>query len=318
MAATTHPTTTVLRVIGSVLAVLALGVVAWVWVTAWDAVEHAHPAYPVLLGLTTIGAVVALLLALRPRRRHGAWRTVGRIALIVLAAGWIALIAWLRPYPAIEPALTAMHSTSTVTVTETSTEIVLAPTGTPDSTAVFFQPGALVDARAYAAVLRPQAEQGTVVVIAKQPLGIAFLSLNAFDAARAQFPEVKGWVLGGHSLGGTVAAMQAEAGQHDAHSPAVGLFLYASYPSTDMSTTLRIPVASISGSRDGLATPAKIDASRANLPADSQFTVIEGADHAQFGAYGPQTGDNPATISADDARTQIADATTTFLRSLPR
>jgi hypothetical protein len=307
-----------LRWVGLGEAVIALGVVVWVLATEWGGVTHAHPAYPILLGLTLAVSVgVIVLLAVRPGKPGGRGRLVRRIVVLILAAGWIALIFWLRPHTAVEPALAAMESTTEVTVTETATEIVLEPTGDTRGIGVFFQPGALVDARAYAAVLLPQAEAGHVVVIPKQPLNIAFLALGAFDAARQQHPEVTGWAIGGHSLGGTVAAMQGDSGQHDDEAPAVGLFFYASYPANDLSTALGIPVVSISGSRDGLATPAKIDTSRANLPAETHFTVVEGGNHAQFGAYGPQSGDNPATISDDEARDQIAAATSRFLESLP-
>ena len=75
-------------------------------------------------------------------------------------------------------------------------------------------------------------------------------------------------------------------------------------------------VLSISGSNDGLSTPAKIDASRADLPDTSTFTVIDGAVHAQFGSYGVQPGDGTPTISNDDARTQISAASVAYLDSL--
>ena len=71
-----------------------------------------------------------------------------------------------------------------------------------------------------------------------------------------------------------------------------------------------------SASDDGLATPADIDASKANLPPNAEFLVIDGAVHAYFGDYGPQPGDGTPTISHDDARTQIVDATQAFLAEL--
>ena len=72
------------------------------------------------------------------------------------------------------------------------------------------------------------------MVIAKQPLGIAFLALPAFGAARSGHPEVTRWVVGGHSLGGTVAVIQADDSDADPTAPAVGLLLYASYPAGDV------------------------------------------------------------------------------------
>ena len=73
---------------------------------------------------------------------------------------------------------------------------------------------------------------------------------------------------------------------------------------------------SVSGSRDGLATPAKIAASRADLPADAGFTVVDGASHAQFGSYGAQPGDGIPTISDEQARTLISEATLRFVAGL--
>ncbi|MBB2974973.1 hypothetical protein FHX49_000514 [Microbacterium endophyticum] len=308
----------------AIVAAAGIVVVLWASITEWGGVVHGNPAYALLLGLTLLACAAVLLFAFLPRKNHeptggrwrSGWRRVVRIILVVLATGFIALIAWLRPHTAEEPALAAMKSDAAVTITESPTEIVMTPTGDQSTTGVFFQPGALVDARAYAAVLRPLAEAGHTVVIPKQPLGIAFLALGAFDEARPQHPDVTGWVVGGHSLGGTVAAIQAEGAEIDTTAPATGLLFFASYPATDMSTSLTIPVESISGTQDGLATPENIDASRTDLPADTAFTIIDGASHAQFGSYGPQPGDNTPEISNDDARTQISEASLAFVDSV--
>ncbi|MFE7404674.1 alpha/beta hydrolase [Isoptericola sp. NPDC057559] len=308
-----------LRIATLVVAAAAVAVVAWACATSWGAVVHGHPAYAVLLALTLALALVAGVRALRRRPARRGWRRAGRVVLLVAGAVGVALVAWLRPFGAVEPALAAMRSDGAVTVTESATRYELAPAGGGDGTAVFFQPGARVDARAYAAVLRPLAESGHTVVVAKQPLGIAFLAVGAFDGARAALPDEERWVVGGHSLGGTVAAMEADAGDpgaDDGEAPAVGLLLFASYPAGDVRGTLTAAVESVSGSRDGLATPAKIDASRADLPADSTFTVVEGAVHAQFGDYGPQPGDGTPTISHDDARARISAAAVAFVDRL--
>jgi dienelactone hydrolase len=274
----------------------------------------------VLLGLTVL---VCVLVLWRSRRRRPA--RVGRlrlrlldIVLVVAGIGWVAAMAWLRPFAAVEPAPAAMTSDDDVVVTESATRVELAPTGDADGTAVFFRPGAKVEARAYAAVLRPLAEAGHTVVIAKQPLDIAFLDAGAFDDARARFPTADRWVVGGHSLGGVVASTEADDADSDGAAPAVGLLLYASYPSGDVSASLTAAVESVSGSQDGLSTPAKIAASRANLPARSTFTAVDGAVHAFFGDYGPQPGDGIPEISHDEARARISEASVRFVDSLSR
>ncbi|PFG42016.1 alpha/beta hydrolase family protein [Isoptericola jiangsuensis] len=299
----------------TVRAVAAAGlvVVAWVLLTGWGAVVHGHPLYAVLLALTVVGCGVALWRAARPRTPRAGWRRVLGVVGLVAAVAWVALVAWLRPFTAEQPALDAMTSDDAVTVTESATRIELEPAGGGDATALLFQPGAKVEARAYAAVLRPVAEAGHTVVVVKQPLGIGFLSTGALDAARAARPDVERWVVGGHSLGGVVAATEVDAADSDAVAPAAGLLLYASYPAGDVSGTLTAPVASVSGSQDGLSTPAKVEASRADLPPDATFTVVDGAVHAFFGDYGPQPGDGSPTIPHDDARAQISAATVAFV-----
>lgn len=309
-----------------VVAAAALVVVAWACVTAWGAVWHGHPAYAVLLAVTAAGAGLVLGRGARRRsarrRGHPVLGVLGALAGIV----WVAATAWLRPFPAVEPALGALASDADLTVTESATRLVLAPGGEVDGTALFFQPGAKVDARAYAAVLRPLAEAGHPVVVAKQPLGVAFLATGSFDDARAAYPAVDQWVLGGHSLGGVVATTQADAAdpgsgtgaatdEPDA-APAVGLLLYASYPATDVSTSLTTAVASVSGSEDGLTTPDDVEASRADLPAGTTFTVVDGAVHSFFADYGTQPGDGTPALPRDEARAEISGATVTFVDGL--
>jgi len=293
-----------------VRATAAAGVIVVVWacVTGWGAIVHGHPLYGVLLAATLLGSVVVGWRTFRPRRTRS--RRAAGVALLVLSLGWIALMAWLRPFPAVEPALSALRSDASVTVSESPTRIVLTPTGSPGDTRVFFQPGARVDARAYAAILRPLAESGHAVVIVKQPLGIAFLAMTDLEASAIDGERPTRWVVGGHSLGGTVAA------DDDPTAPVVGLLLLASYPTGDISTSLRASVLSISGGRDGLATPDDIAASTANLPASATFLVIDGAVHTFFGDYGTQPGDGTPSISHDEARAEISRAAVDFVNEL--
>lgn len=305
-----------MRVVRRLLALAGIGVVAWACATSWGAVVHGHPLYAVLLAITLVVSIVVIVLSFRPRDPLRGWRLVGAIVLAVLALAWLGAMGWLRPFTAVEPALTAMDSTATVVVTESPTQIVMEPGLDPRTTGVLFQPGARVDARAYAAILRPLADAGFTVVIPKQPLGIGFLAMGAFESARDAYPDIERWIVAGHSLGGTVAAMDAEEHDGDDVAPVAGLLLYASYPASDMSTTLTSDAMSISGSEDGLATPADIQASMATLPQDSGFIEIDGAVHAFFGDYGPQPGDGTPTITQDDARSQIGRISVEFVDSL--
>ncbi|PPF81897.1 alpha/beta hydrolase [Subtercola sp. Z020] len=309
--------------------VATLGALACVWaaVATGAMLVHGHPAYPVLLVGSFVTCVVVATRAWLTRTVRRRRFKVGRGALLVVGVALLAGVVWLVPSSAVEPALSAMVPDARVSVSETPTEIVLAPVGDPQATGVFFQPGARVDARAYAAVLRPLAEAGYLVVIPKQPLGIAFLATGAFAGERASFPGVTQWIVGGHSLGGTVAALDARSYAvpvaestsgpvgTGGGEPVVGLLLYASYPANDISS-IDAPVLSVSGSLDGLATPDAIRASRADLPAGTTFDEIPGGVHAFFGDYGSQAGDGEPTIAHDDARAEISAATLTFVQSV--
>lgn len=303
--------------IARILAVCGLVIVAWALITQLPGVVHGNPAYAVMLGLTVVGCLGALWLHRRRRPAPHGWRRAGSIALCAGAVGWLVATWYFRPFSAQEPALAAMQSDDDVRVTESASRVVMEPAdGSVADVGVFYQPGAKVEARAYAAVLRPLAESGYRVVIIKQPLGIAFLSLGAFTATQSEYPQTQAWVLGGHSLGGTVAAIQADDHDKDASGPAKGLLLHASYPAGDISGSLSADVLSVSGTNDGLATPADIQASVPNLPEGSTFDAIEGAIHSYFGDYGPQPGDGQPTISHDEARTLISNATVAFVSEL--
>ena len=306
-------------------AVILLTVVL-VLATRWGAVTASQPAYLATLLLAGAVSVVGIAWSLvdvgrarardearpRPRPRVVAVRVLGIAGTVLL----VAALVWLRPLPATAVAEAAMSGTPAVRVVDATSRIDLVPTGHAAATGLVFFPGALVDPRAYVPLLTSLAAHGFPVVVVKPPYGIAFLAAGAPSGIIADDPSVTRWVIGGHSLGGTVAAIEADSHDDDAVAPAVGLLLYASYPATDMSSSLRASVLSVSGTLDGLATPAKIDASRPTLPQSSVFVAIEGAVHAYFGDYGEQPGDGTPTISHDDARRQISAKTLTYVDGL--
>ncbi len=233
---------------------------------------------------------------------------LGLVTVLVLGFMiWVSTPA--KPMP---EALTALQPDSAVMV-ETGKWLVFTPLASQTTTGFIIYPGGRVDYRAYAPAANNIAAQGYLVVIVHVPLNLAVFNPAAASQVIAAYPEIQHWVVGGHSLGGSMAANFAHA-----HPGAVqGLVLWASYPagSDDLSSS-GIKVLSISGTLDGLSTPAKIEASRSLLPADTIFVSIEGGNHAQFGWYGPQAGDNPAAISRDDQQAQIIQATMALLAAI--
>ena len=144
-------------------------------------------------------------------------------------------------------------------------------------------------------------------------LRLAFFDIDAAVPVQVAFPDVPRWAVGGHSLGGVAAAWYAR----DQTDRIAGLVLWAAY--TDDGHTLApstLPVLSVSGTRDGNVTPARIAASRLTLPSSTRFVAIEGANHAQFGAYRYQMNDADAAIGREEQHRQIAAATVAFLDTL--
>lgn len=236
----------------------------------------------------------------------------GLASLILLAAG--AMLFWLmtaaQPMP---EALAALDSGPAVVV-EQEPWLVFRPAAGEPQTGLIFYPGGRVDYRAYSPYAREVAEQGFLVIIPRMPFNLAVFDPAEAGQVMKAFPEIERWVVGGHSLGGAMAANFARTNPDRVH----GLLLVASYPAeSDSLAGSDLPVLSVSGSEDGLADQETVEASRALLPANAVFQVIEGGNHAQFGWYGDQAGDNPAQISRETQMDQAVSATVGFLESLP-
>jgi pimeloyl-ACP methyl ester carboxylesterase len=179
------------------------------------------------------------------------------------------------------------------------------------STGFIFYPGSRVDHRSYAPLLREIAARGYFVVLAPMPLSLALFHVDAADQVLAKYPEIEHWAIGGHSLGGVAAAEYASN-----HPVIEGLVLWAAYPTNDSLREKNLEVLSLYGSNDGLLPPARIEASHALLPADTLFIEIEGGNHSQFGSYGSQPIDGPASIPPEEQWAQVIEATVVFLESL--
>ena len=134
------------------------------------------------------------------------------------------------------------------------------------------------------------ARDGVDCFLVRMPLNLAFFKMNAAGAIRAAYAYDR-WYLGGHSLGGAMAAVYA-AGHGDDLDGLVLLAAYATKPLPE-----HLAVLELHGSADGVLNREKLAAGRQYLPASAACEELPGGNHAQFGAYGPQKGDGAAAVT---------------------
>ena len=138
------------------------------------------------------------------------------------------------------------------------------------------------------------------------PQNLALFGINKGVDAVKYFPEVEDWYIGGHSLGGSMAAYCAS-GNEDIFK---GVVLLGAYSTTDISDK---EVLCVYGSEDSVMKLKKYNKNKDNLPNDFTEFVILGGNHAYFGMYGEQKKDGTATITNAEQINQTADAITKFI-----
>ena len=241
------------------------------------------------------------------------------IAASLLGIGAIAAAFYFKPLPAMEDK-SLLRSDAVVRVAAESLGLFFAPAELPQgaaakSTGLLVYAGERVPPEAYAYLARACAAAGYTAVLASMPLNFPLLAPSRAAAVAAAYPAVARWVIAGHSQGGAAAASFVAANGASKDPVAVaGLILYASCPErgVDLSTKA-LPVVTVGATLDALCPPAKIAAARDRLPTGSRYVEIAGGNHAQFGEYGPQSGDGLAEIPGPAQRRAAVDAALALL-----
>ncbi|CAM2800253.1 alpha/beta fold hydrolase [Slackia exigua] len=247
-------------------------------------------------------------------------RLASRIALGIAAALAVAVVAFLvwasQAYHA-DGVFDQVESVSQgasvqdgprIAVSQDDRTIAVAADGA--TTGIILYPGAKVDADAYTPLAYDIAARGYCCVIAKMPLDLAMFDIDAASDIAAAHPEIDSWWIGGHSLGGAMAAQYASSHPEDLR----GVVLLASYSATDISDT-DLSALTIYGTQDGVLDRDRLEKNAANLPTDSQTAIIDGGNHAGFGSYGVQSGDGDASIAPEDQQQRTADAIADFIET---
>ena len=198
-------------------------------------------------------------------------------------------------YPADEIALEVLAQDSTIEVQDDLT--ILSPSY-PTDTAVIFYPGAKVEAEAYLPLLEQIRQTGVTCILVHMPFRMAIFDANAAEAVMEQFPDIQHWYMAGHSMGGAMASQFAASHPDEVDGLILlGAYIYGDYPPEKTLT--------VYGSLNQ-SVEDKIDYTE-------NVVEIQGGNHAQFGNYGPQKGDLPATISAEEQQAQTVEAIEAFL-----
>jgi dienelactone hydrolase len=229
------------------------------------------------------------------------------LAVVIVLSGFV---IWAEtPSVPMEEAYNALQSDALVSVSQ-GQWLVFQPNNNNYTTGLIFYPGGRVNYLSYAPYAHAIAAEGYLVVIVRMPFNLAVFGANAAGDVIVAYPNVSNWAIGGHSLGGSMAAQYA----HDNQDKIEGLVLLASYPAsnTDLSKQ-NLSVVTIHGSNDGLVSDKQIVDSLKQLPSNTVRVEIAGGNHAQFGWYGAQSGDNEATISREQQQNQTVTAIVNLL-----
>ncbi|GAQ81200.1 hypothetical protein KFL_000740010 [Klebsormidium nitens] len=187
---------------------------------------------------------------------------------------------------------------------------------------IAYYTGTSVDTKAYFQIAFEMAAYGYVVVLIENPLRAAvFFDLDAagqlINSTNPAFnPVPKGaWVVGGHSAGAVAASLYAF--EYPATVRALVMHAGTFLPGTSFANS-SLPVLGVVGQLDGTLT-VSLEEDERSFYADStnssvsKFVVVPGANHGGTGDYGPQPGDNFATISGDEQKRTFAAVTAAFL-----
>ncbi len=204
----------------------------------------------------------------------------------ILAGAFFAYVS--DYYRADELALEVMAQGENISVQGNLT--VLSPSD-PTATALIFYPGAKVEAGAYLPLLDRIRQDGICCILVEMPFRMAIFDWDAAAEVIPQFPDIQHWYIGGHSMGGAMASQFASRNPDQVEGLILmGAYIYGDYPPENALT--------IYGSLNQ-SVEDKIDYTQ-------NVYEIQGGNHAQFGNYGPQKGDLPATITAEEQQEQTA------------
>ena len=221
-----------------------------------------------------------------------------------LAAALLVLLAVFLVYGSVyyragQTAQIAMESDETVRISAADYGWLF--DGPSEEDVLIFYPGGKVEETAYASLLHQLAAEGLDVCLVRMPLHLAVLNMNAADEI-IERTHYANYYIGGHSLGGAVAANYASK-NGDQLAGVVLCAAYATHPLDD-----RLKMITLYGTEDHVLNMQKLSEETQYLPPNAVTYIIRGGNHAQFGDYGIQSGDGLAGIPASEQQSQAVQA----------
>ena len=126
-------------------------------------------------------------------------------------------------------ALSSMESTADITVYNKEDSIVFEPSA-PKAGFVLY-PGGKVEYTAYSPVAKELAAAGILCIVPHMPFNLAVFDMDIAGDITAMYPDIDKWYIGGHSLGGSMAAAYIAGNDNEI----AGLVLLAAYSTEDIS-----------------------------------------------------------------------------------
>ncbi len=245
----------------------------------------------------------------RKKKRVIRISTITIVLVVIVVSCYIYLSDY---YHADSKAITEFTSAINNVSTQTLADNTIVYTPDNAKTGFIFYPGGKVEYTAYAPLMKTCASKGILCVLVEMPFNLAVFDINAAAGIQEMYPEIESWYIGGHSLGGSMAASYLS----DNTDAFDGLVLLGSYSTANLSTTF-LEVLSVYGSEDKVLNREKYDENKSNLPNNFTEIVIDGGCHAYFGMYGPQDGDGIPTISNIEQINFTAETIIEFIEGLP-
>ena len=198
-------------------------------------------------------------------------------------------------YRAEDVALEVMARGTGITV---EGDLTILSLSVPSDTGIVFYPGAKVEAEAYLPLLDRIRQTGVTCVLVHMPFNMAIFDPGAAQDVFPLFPQIEHWYVVGHSMGGAMASDFASKHPEEVDGLILlGAYIYGDYPDEKTLTVY------------GSLNQSVED----HIDYTENIVEIEGGNHAQFGNYGPQKGDLPAAISAEEQQAQTVAAIEEFL-----